>query len=62
MWAAQRELQANFNKHAGGAKTLELADKYSGEPVVENDKHFELKAPWTKSDEGDDHYSVNGKL
>lgn len=66
MWTAQRELQANRNKHSG-ASSLEdskakRAEKYSGEPIIENDKHFELKEPWTKSDGGDDHYSANGKL
>ena len=59
MWEAQRALQENRNKHSSKEGRHQ---KYSGQPVIENDKHDELEKPWTKSDEADDHYSVNRKL
>ena len=60
MWDAQRELQANRNAHSGSKEQRQ--EKYSGPPIMENDKHHELKEPWTKDDGAEDHYSVNGKL
>jgi hypothetical protein len=59
MWDAQRELQANRSAHSSKESRKE---KYSGEPIIENDKHDELKKPWTKSDSSVDHNSIGGKL
>lgn len=58
MWDAQRELQANRNAHSSKSSR---AEKYSGEPIVENDKHGELKTPWTKSEDSFDHNSRASK-
>jgi hypothetical protein len=58
MWAAQRELQANRNAHSSKESRKQ---KYSDEPVVENDKHGELKQPWTKSEKTEDHNSIRSK-
>lgn len=59
MWDRQRSLQENRREHSSKEGRQE---KYSDQPVVENDKHEELEEPWTKSDDVDDHYSINGKL
>jgi|UniRef100_A0A8J9TRN6 hypothetical protein len=57
MWEAQQELLKSRREHSGSKE--ERMDKYSNPDV---DHHEELKNPWSKSNDKDDHYSQNGQL